>query len=123
MNFNEFIAVNPKKVQALKDRMHHLQINLADIQEQFIRGSGRGGQKINKTSNCVMLQYPKLGLTVKNQETRQRSLNRFLALRELVDDIEMRISPQTSERLKEIQRIRKQKDRKKRRALLLPHHF
>lgn len=42
---------------------------------------------------------------------RSRSLNRFFALRELVDQAEMRLSPQTSERLKEMERIRKRKAR------------
>jgi hypothetical protein len=45
------------------------------------------------------------------QRERKRSLNRFLALRELVDQIEMKISPHTSKRLKEFERIRKNKAR------------
>ena len=36
-----------------------------DLDEQFIKGSGNGGQKINKTSNCVMLQHRPTGLWVK----------------------------------------------------------
>lgn len=31
-----------------------LDIDEADIEEQFIRGSGPGGQKINKSSVCVV---------------------------------------------------------------------
>jgi len=48
---------------------------------------------------------------VRCQRERKRSLNRFLALREMVDEIELRISPETSERLKEIGKIRKRKAR------------
>lgn len=28
-----------------------------DLQEMHVRGSGPGGQKINKTSNCVVLKH------------------------------------------------------------------
>jgi hypothetical protein len=42
---------------------------------------------------------------------RSRSLNRFFALRELVDQAELKVSPQTSERLKEQERIRRRKAR------------
>jgi protein subunit release factor B len=88
------------------------------VDEQATKGSGPGGQKVNKTQSGVLLRYP-LGdeqILVKWTRERHRSLNRFLALRELVDEIEVRVSPQTSERLKEQDRIRKQKDRARRRS-------
>lgn len=28
-----------------------------DLEEQFVKGSGPGGQKINKTSSCVVLKH------------------------------------------------------------------
>ncbi|OGR45490.1 MAG: hypothetical protein A2X35_08245 [Elusimicrobia bacterium GWA2_61_42] len=111
MNFTEFSEITPAKVEALKARIARLGIDLKLLDEQFIRGSGHGGQKINKTSNAVQLRYPPLGLVVRCQRERKRSLNRFLALREMVDEIELRISPETSERLKEIGKIRKRKAR------------
>ena len=116
MNFTEFSEITPAKVTALKARIARLGIDLKLIDEQFIRGSGHGGQKINKTSNKVQLKYPPLGLVVRCQRERKRSLNRFLALRELVDEIEVRISPETSGRLKEIEKIRKRKARARARA-------
>ncbi|HBA59816.1 MAG TPA: peptide chain release factor-like protein [Elusimicrobia bacterium] len=111
MNFTEFSEISPAKIEALKARIARLGIDLRQIEEQFIRGSGHGGQKINKTSNAVLLKYPALGLVVRCQRERKRSLNRFIALRELVDEIEVKISPETSERLKEIDRIRRRKAR------------
>ncbi|HRY91583.1 MAG TPA: peptide chain release factor-like protein, partial [Candidatus Gracilibacteria bacterium] len=33
-----------------------------DFVEQFIRGSGKGGQKINKTSSCVLLRHLPTGI-------------------------------------------------------------
>ena len=92
--------------------MRRLGVDAAAIEETFSRGGGKGGQKINKTSNRVQLRYPPLALCVACQRERKRSMNRFFALRELVDQIEMKISPQTSERLKEIQTLRKRKARK-----------
>jgi len=111
MNFPELSDITPAKVAALKARIARLGIDLKLIDEQFIRGSGNGGQKINKTSNAVQLRYPPLGLMVRCQRERKRSLNRFIALREMVDEIEMQVSPETSERVREIARIRKKKAR------------
>ena len=113
MNFHEFSEITPAKVLALKARIARLGLDLKLVDEQFIRGSGNGGQKINKTSNAVLLKYPPLGLIVRCQRERKRSLNRFIALRELVDEIEIKVSPETSERLKEFEKIRKRKARKR----------
>ena len=32
-----------------------------DLEEQFVRGSGPGGQSVNKTSNCVVLKHKATG--------------------------------------------------------------
>lgn len=40
-----------------------------DFTEKFVRGSGPGGQSINKTSNCVKLKHV-TGVMVSCQETR-----------------------------------------------------
>ncbi|MBI5630924.1 MAG: peptide chain release factor-like protein [Elusimicrobia bacterium] len=116
MNLGERFDVSPSKVQALLGRIQRLGINPQLIEESFIRGGGKGGQKINKTANCVQLHYPPLGIRVRVQRERRRSLNRFLALRELVDQIEIRISPQTSEKLREMEKLRKGKARRQARA-------
>lgn len=116
MNFNEFPDVRPAKLEELKGRIARLKIDLRLVEEQFVKGGGKGGQKINKTANAVLLRYAPLGLVVRCQRERRRSLNRFIALRELADEIELRISPGTSERLKEMARLRKRKADKCRRA-------
>uniref|UniRef100_V5I7V5 Putative peptide chain release factor, mitochondrial n=1 Tax=Anoplophora glabripennis TaxID=217634 RepID=V5I7V5_ANOGL len=46
-----------------------------DLQEMHVRGSGPGGQKINKTSNCVVLKHIPSGIVVKCQETRYLEQN------------------------------------------------
>lgn len=116
MKLTERFDVSPGKVEALIARLRALSIDPVLIEEDFTRGGGKGGQKINKTSNRVQLYYPPLDLRVSAQRERKRSINRFLALRELVDRIEMRLSPQTSERLKETLRRRRRKSRRAQRA-------
>ncbi|HYF01414.1 MAG TPA: peptide chain release factor-like protein [Planctomycetota bacterium] len=116
MNLGEKFPVSPGKVEALLARMAALGIDAGLIEESFVRGGGPGGQKINKTASCVQLRYPPLDLVVRCQRERRRSLNRFLALRELVDEIEIRVSPSTSQRLQEIERRRRSKSRARRRS-------
>ena len=116
MNLTEAFDVSPAKVATLLARLAALRIDAAAIEEQFVKGGGPGGSKINKTSNCVVLHYPPLGIVVRCQRDRRRNVNRFLALRELVDQVEDRVSPATSPRLREIERKRKAKARAGRRA-------
>lgn len=116
MILDEHTDVSPGKLEALRARIQTLGIDLAQVEEQFVRGGGPGGSKINKTSNCVVLRYAPLNLVVRCQRDRRRSLNRYFALRELVDQIEARISPGTSKKLADIDRKRKSKARAGRRA-------
>jgi len=116
VNLNETFDVSAAKLQELKARIARLGIDVRLIEECFIRGGGKGGQKINKTANCVQLYYPPLDLRVRVQRERRRTVNRFLALRELVDRVEMAVSPETSRRLQEIERLRRGKARRRERS-------
>lgn len=42
-----------------------VEVREEDLEEQFVKGGGNGGQKINKTSNCVVLKHLPTGITVK----------------------------------------------------------
>jgi methylenetetrahydrofolate dehydrogenase (NADP+)/methenyltetrahydrofolate cyclohydrolase len=88
--FDIFCDVRKEKILELKNRIEKLGIDLSDIEEKFIKGSGKGGQKKNKTNNTVFLKYHPLNICVKYGRTRSLSLNRFLALRMLVEKIEER---------------------------------
>ncbi|KAI1753508.1 RF-1 domain-containing protein [Xylaria castorea] len=59
-----------------------------EIGEAFLRGSGPGGQKINKTSSAVQLKHLPTGLVVKSQATRSRTQNRTIARRLLADKLD-----------------------------------
>ena len=65
-----------------------LGVTEGDLLEKFVRGSGAGGQKINKTSNCVFLKHLPTGVCIKCQMDRSREMNRFLARRELCEQLE-----------------------------------
>ena len=79
-------------------------------------GSGPGGQKINRSANCVRLQHRPTGLEVRVQETRSQALNRFYARRRLCELLEEeQLGRQSPKALLETKR-RKQKQRRKRRS-------
>ncbi len=80
--------VTSDKIAALEQRMAALGITDTDLLEKFVRGSGAGGQKINKTSNCVFLKHLPTGVCIKCQMDRSREMNRFLARRELCDQLD-----------------------------------
>lgn len=90
----------------------------SDLVESFLKGSGPGGQKINKTSSAVQLKHIPSGIVVKSQETRSREQNRRTARRilgEKLEDIEK--GPQSRTAIK-TDRARKNKasaDKKARR--------
>ena len=107
--------VSEEKNQWLKEKMENLGIREEDIEEKFIRSSGSGGQKVNKTSTCVYLKHIPTGIEVKCMRERSQSLNRFLARRELVEKISKMSGRGTSDDVK-IEKIRRQKAKRKKRA-------
>jgi len=107
-------AVSEEKNQGLKEKMKALGIRERDLEEKFVRSSGKGGQKVNKTSTCVYIKHLPTGIQVKCMRERSQSINRFLARRELVEKIERKSGHGISDELRK-QRIIKQKRRRKRR--------
>ncbi len=108
-------AVSEKKNRQLQAKMEEVGLKEEDIEEKFIRASGRGGQKINKTSSSVYLKHVPSGIEVKCMKERSQSINRFLARRELMEKIEA-YSGGTTVRDKRAEKIIKQKAKKKKRA-------
>lgn len=107
--------VRPEKLEALRQRMADLGIREEDLEESFIKGSGKGGQKVNKTNNCVFLRHIPSGIAIKCHIDRSRELNRFLARRELCDTYEEVINGVKTARKQAIEKLRRQKRRKSRR--------
>src|SRR5204863_7639413 len=108
--------VSPDKLAQLQHRMTALGVKEAEIEETFVRSGGAGGQKVNKSSSCVMLLHRPTGLRVKSQITRHQAMNRFLARRLLLDKIErLRKGHVEAERAR-IEKIRRQKRKRSSRA-------
>jgi len=93
-----------------------LNIKPEDIEEHFTKGGGPGGQKINKTSSCVELTHVPTETTVRVQKHREQSANRISAYKLLIDKIEEQVKGEESKRAKKIFKIRKQKQRRSRKA-------
>jgi len=108
--------VSSEKENQLAQRMTSLGVREGDIDESFVRSGGHGGQNVNKTSTCVMLLHRPTGLQVKCQETRQQGLNRYIARRLLLDKIEERKNGFVAAQRAEIEKIRRQKRKRSRRA-------
>ncbi len=110
------MSISQEKDAALRERMERLGVREEEFRETFIRSSGPGGQKVNKTSSCVFLVHLPTGLSVKCQQERSQALNRFLARRILLDRIErLRTGLVSAERMR-VEKIRRQKRRRSRRA-------
>ena len=73
---------------ALEKRLKKLGIRDEDLTESFIRGTGPGGQKINKTASTVVLRHEPTGAEVRCQRERSQSANRYWARAELCDQLE-----------------------------------
>ena len=106
--------ITKNKWENLKKLMSSLEIYEENIDENFIKGSGKGGQKLNKSSTCVQLKYK--NLEVKCQKTRSQSDNRFWARRELCDKVMELKNDFVSKKNREYNKIRKQKLKRSKRA-------
>jgi len=83
------MAEFPEILEAsLRVRFVSLGVKPDEIEERFVRGTGAGGQKINKTSSTVTLRHGPTGLEVRCQRERSQATNRELAWRELTDKLE-----------------------------------
>ena len=108
------MPISQEKEAALRQRMERLGVREDEFRETFIRSSGPGGQKVNKTSSCVYLVHLPTGLTVKCQQERSQTLNRFLARRLLLDRIERLKTGLVSAEKMRVEKIRRQKRRRSR---------
>jgi len=109
-------SISENKEKALLERMEKLGIKEEDLRETFVRASGSGGQKVNKTSSCVFLIHVPTGLSVKCQQERSQALNRFVARRLLLDRIERIKKGRASAEQKRIEKIKRQKRRRSKKA-------
>lgn len=108
-------GVTPKKETELLNRMARNAINESDLEEKFIRSGGPGGQSVNRSSTCVYIKHLPSGVEVKMQKARSQALNRFYARRRLCELIEAQSGEAETPEQRKVDRVRKQKARRKRR--------
>ncbi|OGT47171.1 MAG: peptide chain release factor 1 [Gammaproteobacteria bacterium RIFCSPHIGHO2_12_FULL_38_11] len=108
--------ITKEKWTQLLRKMQSLGINEADLLEKFILGSGSGGQKINKTSSCVWIKHLPTSITVKCQQDRSRTMNRYFARLRLCEKIDTLINKEKSDTKQLIEKIRRQKKKRTRKA-------
>ncbi len=98
------------------EKAQELGVRQEDITEQFVTGSGSGGQKINKTSSCVLLKHIPSGTIVRCQKHREQSKNRISAYKLLILKIEEQVKGRRSVLAQKIYKIKKQKQKRSKRA-------
>jgi protein subunit release factor B len=109
-------GITERKTTVLELRMQKCGLLEKDIEEAFVRSSGAGGQKVNKTSSCVHLKHVSSGLAVKVQKSRSQGLNRYYARKQMCELLENKQLGKVSPKAKKLEKIRKQKNRRRRRT-------
>jgi protein subunit release factor B len=110
----------------LADRLGRVGVYETDLEERFVRSGGAGGQNVNKVSSCVLLIHVPSGMTVRCQEERSQTLNRFRARQRLAEKMEEKLLGAASAKRKAVEKIRRQKRRRSRRSkekMLAAKHY
>lgn len=66
---------------------HEIKINPQELEWEFFRSSGHGGQNVNKVSSAVRVRHKPTGLVVTSQTQRDQYQNRKIALQILASKI------------------------------------
>ncbi|KAG5322466.1 CL065 factor, partial [Pseudoatta argentina] len=93
---SESIQVRNKSFKHYLDYSNVPKLDEIDLEEQFIRGSGPGGQATNKTNNAVLLKHKPTGLVVKCHETRSQCDNKKRAREILVTKLDNLLNKERS---------------------------
>jgi len=109
-------GVGTDKAADLERRLAKLGVREEDLVERFVRSSGPGGQKVNKTSSAVQLKHLPSGIEIKAQGSRSQALNRFSARRQLVERLEAAVEGRRSAAAQRLAKVRRQKRKRSKRA-------
>eukprot|EP00601_Ochromonadales_sp_CCMP2298_P012461 CAMPEP_0173268894 /NCGR_PEP_ID=MMETSP1142-20121109/30569_1 /TAXON_ID=483371 /ORGANISM="non described non described, Strain CCMP2298" /LENGTH=162 /DNA_ID=CAMNT_0014205165 /DNA_START=146 /DNA_END=631 /DNA_ORIENTATION=+ len=84
-------------------------LNEAEITEKFVRSTGNGGQKVNKSSSRVELVHIPSGIKCSCQEARDLSTNRRWARKLLLEKLDVFYNQELSKRMVKEEKTRKRK--------------
>ena len=105
----------------IEERFRALGLNVQEVEERFVRGTGPGGQKINKTSSTVWLRHGPSRIEVKCQAGRSQLANRETAWNELCGKLEgqqdQKKQAAKQDREKQRRRVRQKSPRQKARMV------
>ncbi|XP_033115652.1 peptide chain release factor 2-like isoform X1 [Anneissia japonica] len=113
-----FVAFKSTNSQLIKQRrkMKYPELNEDDLEEQFVRGSGPGGQSTNKTSNCVVLKHKPTGIIIKCHQTRSQHENQIIARRLLQEKLDQHLHGENSQINQQNMLNKKKQSEKKRKT-------
>lgn len=109
-------GITAAKQKDLEEKLKKLNIKEADIVEKFVHSSGNGGQNLNKVATCVYLKHIPTSIEIKCQKYRTQLLNRYCARKMLAEEIETRTLGEKSKKQQLIEKIRRQKRKRSKRA-------
>ena len=99
----------------VKEKMK-IVIDEKDLRENFVKGSGPGGQKINKCRHNVQLLHIPTNISVHCQEQRSLYMNRKIARKILKEKLDIHFNEELSKTIQKWDKVRKQKQKKKQRS-------
>ncbi|XP_054737124.1 mitochondrial translation release factor in rescue [Anastrepha obliqua] len=119
-NFKLLAAAHRWKTTNSKiDYSRYPKLNENDLEENFMRGSGPGGQSVNKTSNCVFLRHIPTNIIIKCHTHRLASKNRVEARKLLLEKLDAHFNGENAvaSQLKALE-LKKSTERKRRQKKL-----
>lgn len=109
-------GIGQDKLAALAALLAKVNVLEADLEERFVRASGPGGQKVNKTSSAVYLRHGPSGIEVKAQSSRSQVQNRYAARKRLAERLLEIAEGAESKKQQAIAKVQRQKRKRSKRA-------
>ncbi len=109
-------TIEVRGIDAMSNMRAPVILKETDLVEEFIRGSGPGGQSINKSMNRVRLTHIPTGMTVTCQDQRDLTSNRKIARTTLQNKLNYHYNGDDSKIGRRIIRLKRRKQKAHSRA-------